>query len=163
MFYYDPNDRRLVVNDRVGINTSVNLARRGGKAIMGVAAALLIFMPLMGVWIMGEEEAPVELVLTQDALTASHSGSRYQIGLDEIRSIELLDDLPAGLRRMMGTAMDTVQKGRYTSTELGRLTLCLDPRTGPWLLVTTEGGVTYLLGSSTAGAAEAVFAAVNES
>ena len=27
MFYYNPNDRRLIVNDRVGMNTSVNLAR----------------------------------------------------------------------------------------------------------------------------------------
>ena len=157
LFYYDPHDRRLMVNDRVGINTTVNLARRGGQVIMGLCAALLIFMPLMGVWIMGEEEAPVELVLTQDALTASHSGSRYQIGLDEIRSIELLHDLPDGLRRVAGTGMDTVLKGRFTSQDWGSLELCLDPRTGPWLLVTTAEGERYLVGSSTPGTAEAIF------
>ncbi len=161
LFYYAPNDRRLVVNDRVGINTSVNLARRSGKVIMGLCAALLIFMPLLGVWIMGEEDAPVELVLTQDALTASHGGSEYEIDLDDIAQVELLDGLPDGLTRVAGTAMDTVRKGRYRSPELGSLTLCLDPRTGPWLLVTTEEGAAYLLGSSAAGTAEELFSALD--
>lgn len=161
LFYYDPHDRRIIVNNRVGINTTVNLARRGGQVFMGLCAALLIFMPLMGVWIMGEESAPVELALTDAALVASHGGDRYQIDLDDIQSIALLDDLPAGLRRVVGTAMDTVQKGRYVSSELGRLTLCLDPRTGPWLLVTTGEGVTYLFGSSIAGAAEGLFTALD--
>ena len=60
----------------------------------------------------------------------------------------------------MGTAMDTVQKGQYTSAELGSLTLCLDPRTGPWLLVTTREGTVYLLGSSAPEAAEEIAASL---
>ena len=161
LFYYDPHDRRIVVNNRVGINTTVNLARRGGQVFMGLCAALLIFMPLLGVWIMGEESAPVELALTDTALVASQAGSEYEIALDEIREVQLLDELPDGLRRVMGTGMDTVLKGRFTSEKWGSLELCLDPRTGPWLLVTTAGGATYLLGSGTAGAAEELFTALD--
>lgn len=156
LFYYDPHDRRIIVNNRVGINTTMNLARRGGQAMMGLVAALLIFMPLLGVWIMGEENAPVELALSDTALTASHGRSEYEIALDDIQEVQLLDQLPDGLRRVMGTAMDTVQKGQYTSAELGSLTLCLDPRTGPWLLVTTREETVYLLGSSAPEAAEEI-------
>lgn len=147
LFYYAPNDRRLVVNARVGISTSVNLARRSGKIIMGLCAALLIFMPLLGIWVMGEESAPVELTLTDTALVASHGGDRYEIDLDDIAEAELLDAMPSGLRRVAGTGMDTVQKGRYRSDEWSSLTLCLDPRTGPWLLVITTGSEVCLFGA----------------
>ena len=147
LFYYNSNDRRLVVNERVGGNTSINLARPAGKVLMGVLAALLILMPLLGVWIMGEERAPVELALTGDQLVASHGGDRYEISLDEVENIRLLDALPDGLRRMMGTGMDTVLKGQFQADGYGDLTLCLDPRTGPWLLVTTTNGETYLIGA----------------
>lgn len=147
LFYCNPNDRRLVVNDRVGGNTSVNLARPAGKVLMGAVAALLICLPLLGVWLVEEERAPVELALTDEALIASHGRDRYEIDLDDIAEAELLDAMPSGLRRVAGTGMDTVQKGRYRSDEWSSLTLCLDPRTGPWLLVITTGSEVCLFGA----------------
>ncbi len=36
IFYYNPQDSHLLVNNRVGTNSSVNLARPMGKALMGV-------------------------------------------------------------------------------------------------------------------------------
>ena len=147
LFYCNPNDRRLVVNDRVGGNTSVNLARPAGKILMGAVAALLVFLPLLGVWLMGEERAPVELALTQEALRASHGGDRYEIPLEDIGQAELLQELPDDLIRVAGTAMDTVRKGHYRSAAWGSITLCLDPREGPWLLVITREGERYLFGA----------------
>ena len=147
LFYCNPNDRRLVVNDRVGGNTSVNLARPAGKILMGVVAALLICLPLLGVWLVEEERAPVELALTDEALIASHGGDRYEISRDEITGVELLSQMPSGLIRVAGTAMDTVRKGQYAAAGYTSLTLCLDPREGPWLLVTTQEGKHYLFGA----------------
>lgn len=145
MFYYDPNDSRLVINARVGLNTTVNLARPVGKVLMAAVAALLLLMPLAGVWLMGEERAPVTLTLTDTALVAAHAGTRYEIPLEEIQRAELLEELPA-IRRVAGTAMDTVDKGRWRCEAYGSLTVCLDPRTGPWLLVETEE-TTWLVGA----------------
>lgn len=147
LFYCNPNDRRLVVNDRVGGNTSVNLARPAGKVLMGAVAALLICLPLLGVWLVEEERAPVELALTDEALIASHGRDRYEIDLDDIAEAELLDAMPSGLIRVAGTAMDTVRKGQYAAAGYASLTLCLDPREGPWLLVTTTRGGSYLFGA----------------
>ena len=157
MFYYDPNDSHLMVNARVGLNATVNMARPAGKVIMALTAALLLFMPLVGVWLMGEERAPVTLALTDTALVASHSGTRYEIPLEEMDSVELLEELPH-IRRVAGTAMETVNKGRWRCDEYGALTACLDPRTGPWLLV-RAGETTWLVGSSDGGAGK-VYAAL---
>ena len=152
MFYCDPDDSRLLVNARVGLNATVNLGKPAGKVVIVLTAVLLLFMPLAGVWTMGEEKAPVALTLTGTALTATHSGTRYEIPLEQIREVELLEELP-DIHRVAGTAMDTVDKGRWRCDEYGALTVCLDPRTGPWLLVTTVE-TTYLVGAGDGGARE---------
>ena len=42
LFYYNPNDDRLVINERVGTNSSVNLAKPAGKVTI-IAFALYSF------------------------------------------------------------------------------------------------------------------------
>lgn len=160
MFYYNPDDSRLVVNARVGVNTTINLARRSGQVITGLILLLLLACPLIGVWTEAHltemEKAPVELAVTEHSLVASHCGSEYSVELADIERAELLTELPS-IRRVSGTALETVRTGSWKSDEWGRFTCCIDPRVGPWLLVETGDGVLYLFGSSDAGAAEAAF------
>ena len=160
MLYYNPNDARLLVNDRVGMSTSLNLARRPAQIIMGLCLALLLACPLFGVWIIGDERAPVELELTETELTGSHYGRRWSVALADIQSVELLEELPQ-LLRVSGTGMDSAMTGTYRSDEWGRLTCCIDPRTGPWLLMTQVDGNIYLLGSSTEGEVEKILSELN--
>lgn len=146
MFYYDPNDTHLVVNNRIGMNTTVNLAKKSGRVIMGATALCMLLLPLFGVWMMVEERSPVTLTLTDTALVAGHSWDDYEIPLADIQQVQLLQEEPAGLRRIAGTAMDTVLKGRYQSDEYDKITVCMDPQEGPWLLITMDDGTIYLVG-----------------
>lgn len=155
MFYYNPNDTNLVVNARVGINTTVNMARKPGKIIMGFSAVMLLLMPLFGVWIMIEEKMPVELSIQGEILEAQHSGSHYEIPLGKIETVEILNQLPR-MTKIAGTGMDSVCKGQYSAEDYGRVTACIDPRTGPWLLITDDEGTQYLLGDSD-GDTEAIY------
>lgn len=148
MFYYDPNDTHLVVNARIGMNTTVNLAKKSGRVIVGATAVLMLLMPLFGVWAMAEERSPVTLTLTDTALVARHGWDDYEIPLEDIDQVQLLQEPPTGLRRVAGTGMDTVQKGRYQSDEYPKLTLCMNPQVGPWLLITMDDGTVYLVGDS---------------
>lgn len=148
MFYYNPEDRRLMVSERTGMNMSFNLAKTSGRAIMLSCLLLLLAMPFFGIWILYEERQPVRLTCTDEALTASHTGTSYEIGLDNIETAELLTKLPQ-MSKIAGSGLDSVLKGKFSVKEIGRVTACLDPRTGPWLLVTTDDGRQYLLGSST--------------
>ena len=153
LFYYNPNDRRMIVNDRVGINTTVNLARRPAQVLMGLGLALLLACPLFGVWAIGLENAPVELEVTETELVGSHFGGRWSVALEDIQSAELLEERPR-ISRVVGTGMDSACTGTFRCEEWGSFTCCIDPRTGPWLLVTTEDGRIYLFGSSAPGGAE---------
>ncbi len=157
MLYYNPNDTRLIVNDRVGINTTVNLARRSGQIVMGLVLVLLLACPLVGVWMMGMERAPVELAVTETGLVGSHYGKEWSVALEDIKEVQIVEKLPP-LTRTMGTGMSSACTGQFSSSEWGRVTLCIDPRTGPWLLVTAEDGTLYLFGASEEGAVEEIAA-----
>ncbi len=144
--YYDPNDSRVIVNNRTGVNSTVNLARPGGKVFMAFALALLfVAMPVMGVCFDSMGTGPEPLVVADGNLTAASWGKDYVLPLEDIESAELIDALPKNMVRTWGTGMDSLLKGRF-STEWGDATLCLDPRSGPWLKVTMADGSLYLLG-----------------
>ena len=159
LFYYNPDDSRLIINSRVGINSTFNLARPAAKVIMSAIVLLLLCCPLFGVWMMAEEEGVVDLTVTAEQVEAVHSGSRYTVALEDIQSAEVLQELPE-MRRTWGTAMSSVLKGNFSSGKYGKLTVCLDPRQGPFLLITTREGDRYLLGDSTPDGVEAALAAL---
>ena len=48
MFYWNPQDPRLLVSARLGVGTTINLARRWGQAVAGLLALLLLGCPLVG-------------------------------------------------------------------------------------------------------------------
>ena len=142
--YYDPNDSRTVVNNRTGVNSTVNLARPGGKVLMAFVLILLIVaMPVMGVCF--DMMGPEPLVIEDGALVAASWGEDYVLPLEEIESAEIIDALPENGVRVMGIGLDSFLKGRF-KIDGGDATLCLDPRTGPWLKVTMTDGTLYLLG-----------------
>ena len=72
---------------------------------------------------------------------------------------ELVEELPQ-ISRVAGTGMSSAQTGAYRCAEWGGFTCCIDPRMGPWLLVTGTDGSVYLFGSSAQGGAEAALAAL---
>lgn len=152
IFYYNPNDARLMVNARVGINSTFNMARRSAQIITGVCLALLLACPLAGVWTMGMERAPVELAVTETEITASHFGSTWTVHLADIASAELVEKLPR-MTRVAGTGLENACTGQFSAEGWGRVTCCIDPRTGPWLLVEVRDGGRYLFNASDPAAA----------
>ena len=81
------------------------------------------------------------------------------MALEDIGSVEVLEERPP-LRRVAGTGMDSALTGQFNADGWGRVTCCIDPRTGPWLLVTAEDGTLYLFGASEEGAAAEIAEAI---
>ena len=160
-FYYDPNDSRVIINARTGVNSTVNLARPGGKAFMVFALILLLGLPVMGLCFDAMTAPPQPLRIQDGTLLAESWGKDYVLPLGDIGSAELIVALPKNMVRVMGTGADALLKGRFR-TDQGSATLCLDPRTGPWLRVTMADGTVYLLGGGEGGGTEAAYAALSE-
>ena len=147
LVYYNPNDSRIIINNRVGINSTVNMARPAGKVLAGILALTLLLIPFMGFLFDGMGNKPLDLQISDTVITASYGSSFYEVKLEDVEGVELLDALPEGLRRIGGIGTETLLKGKFRSSEFGNLTLCLDPKCSPFLLIKTTDGRQFLFGT----------------
>ena len=161
MFYYNPNDSHLLVNARVGMNSTVNLAKRSGQVIAALLLVVLLICPLTGLWLMNMERTPVVVTVEDGYVLSSHVGRKYAVAVEEIKSAELLETLPP-IRRLSGTGMPDIKTGIWSSEPWGRFYCCINSEEGPWLLIETEEGELYLLGGGEENAAEQVFTQIKE-
>ena len=159
ILYYNTNDSRLMINNRVGINSSINVAHPVGKILTILLVVLLLMLPFAGQLIGGGE---FTLAVDDTAVTGSHGRTEYVIELDDVASVQLLEELPENLVRNFGTGMPNLLKGDFAASEIGRLKVCLDPTVPPFLLIETNEGKVYLLGSREDGAAEAIYEVLAE-
>lgn len=146
VLYYNPNDRHLMKNDRVGIGASMNLAKPAGKIIMGLAALIMLSLPFICVWMITEEFTPVSLAYGGGQVAALHAGTRYEIDAQDILSAHLRDSV-SGARRVSGTGMDTVLKGNFYLEDTGAAKFCLNPQEPPFIEIHTADA-TYVVGSA---------------
>ena len=157
MFYYNPNNTHLMVNERVGMGMSMNLARPAAKWLMGITAALVLLLPLLGVWLMAEEFLPIEWTLEDGTLTVSQALTTYRVDLDQVTGAELLEELPP-CRRVAGTGLENLLKGGFTVEGYGSAKFCLNPKEPPFLVLETADQ-TYFFGFD---GAEAIYAQISE-
>lgn len=159
LLYYNPNDRSLIVNNRTGMNTTCNLGHPAGKVLMGAAVLVLLLMPFLGFWLVAEERTPVTMTVTEQALVMTHTRTEYEVPLEDITSVELLETMPPA-RRVMGTGMDDLLKGNFVLYEDQGAQICLNPQAPPFLLIETAEGETYLFGSEDGAQTRSVYAAL---
>jgi hypothetical protein len=159
LFYYNPNDRHFFVNDRVGMNMSINLGTALGKLAMAFSVACLVALPFLGVWLRIEERTPPRLAISGTELAATHTRTLYVIELDEIEAVTILDKLPS-MSRTNGTGLPTLLKGHFSVKDYGASLVCLDPQAPPFLVIQADGK-TYVLNDVDSAVTREVFRQVS--
>jgi len=142
MFYYNRADKRIIINERVGMNMSMNLAHPISIIGMGFAAIALLAMPLIGVWMMAEEFTPITYSVEGNVVTATHLWNR-QFNLGDEFETELLDEFPGGMRTN-GTALGTLRRGRFQLNNIGATNVLLKTDDLPLILIRTADGANFL-------------------
>jgi len=158
IFYHNPNDSHFLVNDRIGMNMSVNLAKLGAKILMGFALVAILALPFFGMWMWIEEAAPTSLAMSKGNLVASHTGSKYVIPLNEVESIELVEELPQ-ITKIYGTNFDNLNKGRFSVSGYGNAHLCIQQKNPPFLII-TAGGESYILNDADSSKTREIYAQI---
>lgn len=159
-FYYNPNDKHNMVPDRVGFGTGPNYARPLGKVLVVVIAVFFIAMPLIGLWVMRSEFTQIDVVVENGAVLVDHPSEHYEISLDDIASVELLDELPPTWR-ISGSSFDTLKTGRYRVEGLGECYLAVTVGAAPYLLIEAKDGTRYIFSEPSASNTVAAFALLN--
>ncbi len=145
LLYNNPNDSRLIINSRIGMNTSFNMAKPAGKLILALTALLLVTLPFIGIYGDYVSSQPIEIAVEESSLKADLGVIHYDVTISQIKEVKLLENLPEGIRRIAGIGMDRLIQGRFSSNSYEALTVLADPTQPPYLLITT-GDKTYLFG-----------------
>ena len=143
MIYYNPNDSRLIVNERVGMNTTLNLARTSGKVITLFFLILLLALPFTGPAMNVYYKQPIKIEITKDEVEASQGITNYRIKLSDIKNVELIDELPDDMVRVNGTSFDDLLKGDFKDGNENP-TLLLRPNSKPFIRITDKNGKIFV-------------------
>lgn len=115
--YINPNDPRIFVPDRLGMNISTNLGRPAGKISMiallaiAVGAVFIACVPLL-VNDFSADPFRLSVSTTEVSLSAPFSKTR-EIPIKEIESVSLIDELPENSIRVYGSATDHYLTGEF--------------------------------------------------
>ena len=137
MFYNNPNDRHLFVNDRTGSGMGVNIGRPAGKAFMAVTAALLVGVIVVCIALALGFSSPFEASIEGDTLYFSHGMEKYEIALEDVTELELIYELPRA-RRIAGTGLPNLVEGRFSVEGYENVRISLNPEQPPYIAVETE-------------------------
>ena len=143
MIYYNPNDSRLIVNERVGMNTTLNLARTSGKVITLFLLILILALPFTGPAMNVYYKQPIKIEVTKDEVEASQGITNYRIKLSDIKNVELIDELSDDLVRVNGTSFDDLLKGDFRDGN-ENLVLLLRPESKPFIRITDKNGKIFV-------------------
>lgn len=142
-FYINPNDARLFVPDRVGMNIGINLGKRSGQIVAGITAVFLLVL------MVGTIIPMYRLDFAPDAITGEVQGQevtfdapmtgKTTVSLADIETVELIEALPSPRVRTMGVGTASYQIGQFTvAGEPARM--FVDTKVTPILKVTTNDG-----------------------
>ncbi len=140
LFYLNPNDDHLLINNRTGLNMGVNLAKPAGKIIMLLSALLVLALPFIGVFISQSAATPIRIETNETSVSVCHTKKVFDISYDEVSSAELLRSLPPSTR-IVGSGFDDLLKGTFSVDTIGRCRLCLNPKNGAFIKLDTARGI----------------------
>lgn len=146
LLYNNPNDKHTMVSQRVGMGTTINIATKAGKLWWGLSIIVILSLPVLLGWVMFEEFTPITLSINEDEVQALHLKVEYELPIDELENVELVNDLP-NLTKSVGSALGNVVKGKYIVRGTGeRCRLFLNPQNDVFIKVVYEDMAYYLGG-----------------
>ena len=147
--YYNPEDKRLSIDKRVGVGTTVNMAHPVGKVIgiLTILLVIFIFLELIYVGILGQ--TPMEVRVEDGNIICHQMKDDYCIPISDIDDITIeSDSAKLKLRKEAGYDMDPKYKGKYYVNDESGCIVFLDLNTKKYMTVSSDGKKYYINGVS---------------
>ncbi len=146
MLYYNPSDKHTMVSMRNGMGTTVNMATKAGKVWWFISVIVILSVPVLCGWIIFEEFTPISLSIKEDEIHANHLKTEYELPVEDIEVIELVEELPK-MTKSVGSSMETLAKGTFIVRGTGeKCKLFLNPQNEIFMKIEMADETYYLSG-----------------
>jgi len=145
LVYYNPRDTHIMVENRMGTGTAMNVATGAGKGMYVFASLCLLIIPVSCIWMIMLDFTPIQTVVENDTIVCEHLSVEYEIPLDEIEEYTVITDLPE-MTKMNGNGMDHVLSGTFEIYREGTFETFLNPQNDLFIRIVTEDEMYYISG-----------------
>ena len=139
--YCNPDDRRLMIPDRIGMNLTINLGRIGGKIFLATVPLLLIVAMVVSVgppYILDYHPDPLTYQIQQKSIRLDGPLTKEQkISYDEIKTVALIETLPDSGMKINGLGTKDYALGSF-KIDGKPASLFVDHRSKPILKISTN-------------------------
>ena len=146
-WYYNPNDKTLLVQDRINtMNMSLNFARPMAKGILIATAAVVVACFLL-VGVLGYSADHAKIEITQKNQEMQIKGSLYHTDIKkgDVISVKIIQKLPKdSYIRTNGMSTDTIAIGHYRGRKIGKCEMYLLTKYKPILEIKTKDELIFV-------------------
>lgn len=148
MFYNNPNDKNLMVETRVGIGTTINMARPAAKVITALTAAIIIGAIIL-VSVLGIKASDTNFKLIIDNNNIKIDASMYdmEFNVDEVQDIQLIDNLPKA-SRINGVGTEDIALGNYKVDGYGKSRMFVKRDVSKIVVIKLENQFIFITGNN---------------
>lgn len=148
LFYNNPNDKRVMVEKRIGYGFTVNMATTGGKVFvygfLGLIGVMLIL--LSGIFI-NMDFSTFNLSVREQTVFVDAPLYHYSFNLDEITEISTIDTLPSR-QKTNGAETARYCLGHFTLKDYGASRLYVYKDNPPYIAVRLKDGFVLINGKT---------------
>ena len=145
MFYYNKNDKHIMVQNRMGTGTAMNMATGTGKGMYIFAMLTLLIVPISCVWMIMLDFTPIQTTVENEKIICEHLSVEYEIALEDIEEYTTINGLPE-MTKLNGNGMDHVLSGTYEIYREGTFEVFLNPQNNLFIKIVTEDEIYYISG-----------------
>ncbi|WP_438433005.1 DUF5808 domain-containing protein [Gorillibacterium sp. sgz500922] len=140
LYYRNPDNPAVFVEDRSGFGTTVNLGTKRGRAVLwGSLGASAVLVLGIGILIGVMDSATPRWELRENGrVQIDYPLYSYGFPLEQVKSVTLVDRLPHG-RRTNGLETDRTARGNFRFADWGRSKVYIFRNNPPYLVVELDG------------------------
>jgi uncharacterized membrane protein len=156
MFYYNPNDKRLNVEKRVGVGGTINMAHPAGKVISGILVLLIVGSIVSLIFVGMMMSTPIRVIDTGDQIVCHQLWDEYKINKSDILMTHLGQTDKLSVFRSAGVGVDGLWKGNFVVNGESGCKVFMNPNAGKYIMISTADR-TYYISADTAEATEKLY------
>lgn len=146
--YNNPNDRRVMIEKRVGYGLTYNVATRKGKIITYGSYVFSIFVPLaIIVMLFAFDFTKFKLEVDNNLVSISAPIYGTTFNIDDIEEVKMIDSFPK-LLRTNGAGTDRYSLGNFSVDGYGKSKLYIYNQNPPYIAIKLKGEYVFINGTT---------------
>ena len=145
MMYYNPKDTHVMVENRMGTGTAMNMATGVGKGMYIFATLCLLIIPVSSIWMIMLDFTPISTKVENETIICTHLSVEYEIPLEDIENYTIITELP-DMTKVAGNGMDHVLSGTFEIYRQGMFETFLNPQNNLFIKIETDDEMYYISG-----------------